>query len=61
MLHTGRHQLDEIPFTATHIHTDPFSEEALRNALSKRTFDLTIAACGRLRRIAQNLVGRPSE
>jgi hypothetical protein len=57
MLHTGRHQLDEIPFTATHIHTDPFSE----HALSKRTFDLTIAACGRLRRIAQNLVGRPGE
>jgi nucleoside-diphosphate-sugar epimerase len=58
MLHTGRHELDEIPRAVEHIHTDPFSEEALRKALSKRTFDLTIAANGRLRRIAELMVGR---
>jgi nucleoside-diphosphate-sugar epimerase len=58
MLHTGRHELDEIPSTVEHIHTDPFSEEALRNALDKRTFDLTIAAYGRLRRIAEIMAGR---
>jgi nucleoside-diphosphate-sugar epimerase len=58
MLHTGRHELDEIPKTVEHIHTDPFSEDALRNALGNRTFDLTIAAYGRLRRIAEIMVGR---
>ena len=58
MLHTGRHELDEIPPSVEHIHTDPFSEEALRNALGNRTFDLTIAAYGRLRRIAEIMVGR---
>ena len=58
MLHTGRHELDEIPPAVEHIHTDPFSEAALRNALGHRTFDLTIAAYGRLRRIAELMVGR---
>ena len=58
MLHSGRHELDEIPATVEHIHTDPFSEEALRGVLGRRTFDLTIAAYGRLRRIAEIMVGR---
>jgi nucleoside-diphosphate-sugar epimerase len=58
MLHTGRHELDEIPPAVEHIHTDPFSEEALRNALSQRTFDVTVAAYGRLRRIAEVMRGR---
>ncbi|HLW69505.1 MAG TPA: NAD-dependent epimerase/dehydratase family protein [Candidatus Binataceae bacterium] len=58
MLHSGRHELDEIPATVEHIHTDPFSEEALRGALGTRTFDLTIAAYGRLRRIAEIMAGR---
>ncbi|HZP45784.1 MAG TPA: NAD-dependent epimerase/dehydratase family protein [Candidatus Binataceae bacterium] len=58
MLHTGRHELDEIPPTVEHIHTDPFSDSALRDALGDRTFDLTVAAYGRLRRIAEIMVGR---
>lgn len=58
MLHSGRHELGEIPDTVEHIHTDPFSEDALRGALGSRTFDLTIAAYGRLRRIAEIMVGR---
>lgn len=58
MLHTGRHELDKIPPVVEHIHTDPFSEAALRTALGKRKFDLTIAAYGRLRRIAELMVGR---
>jgi nucleoside-diphosphate-sugar epimerase len=58
MLHTGRHELDEIPPAVEHIHTDPFSAEALQIALHGRTFDLTIAAYGRLRRIAELMVGR---
>jgi nucleoside-diphosphate-sugar epimerase len=58
MLHTGRHELDEIPMAVEHIHTDPFSDTALREALGDRTFDLTVAAYGRLRRIAEIMVGR---
>ncbi len=58
MLHTGRHEVDEIPPAVEHIHTDPFSEEALRGALERRTFDLTLAAYGRLRRIALVMRGR---
>ena len=53
------HSLVAADLIVEHIHTDPFSEEALRNTLGNRTFDLTIAAYGRLRRIAQILVGRP--
>src|SRR6202790_4241277 len=58
MLHTGRHELDEIPNTVEHIHTDPFSDQALRDSLGNRTFDLTVAAYGRLRRIAEIMSGR---
>ncbi len=58
MLHTGRHEVDEIPPEVEHIHTDPFSEDALRQALDGRTFDLTLAAYGRLRRIAVVMRGR---
>ncbi len=58
MLHTGRHELAEIPPSVEHIHTDPFSETAMRAALGNRTFDLTIAAYGRLRRIAELMKGR---
>jgi nucleoside-diphosphate-sugar epimerase len=58
MLHTGRHELDEIPKTVEHIHTDPFAEDALRGALGNSTFDLALVTYGRLRRIAEVLVGR---
>jgi nucleoside-diphosphate-sugar epimerase len=58
MLHTGRHELDEIPAAVEHIHTDPFSADALRAGLGTRSFDLTVAAYGRLRRIAEILAGR---
>lgn len=58
MLHTGRHEVAEIPDNVEHIHTDPFSEPALREALGNRTFDLTVAAYGRLRRIAEVMAGR---
>jgi nucleoside-diphosphate-sugar epimerase len=58
MLHSGKHEVDEIPPSVQHIHTDPFSEDALRSALGDRSFDLTVAAYGRLRRIAEIMVGR---
>jgi nucleoside-diphosphate-sugar epimerase len=58
ILHTGRHEVPEIPDDVEHIHTDPWSPEALAAALEGRSFDLCIATYGRLRRIAQLLEGR---
>ncbi|MCZ6887216.1 MAG: NAD-dependent dehydratase [Gammaproteobacteria bacterium] len=58
ILHTGRHETDEIPAEVEHIHTDPFDAQALNEALADRTFDLTIAMYGRLRRICQTMVGK---
>jgi nucleoside-diphosphate-sugar epimerase len=58
MLHTGAHEIDEIPESVEHIHTDPYDADALRGALGERTFDVCIATYGRLRRIAEIMVGR---
>ncbi len=58
MLHTGQHEVDEIPATVTHIHTNPFDDRALREALGSAEFELTIAMYGRLRRVAEIMVGR---
>lgn len=58
ILHTGRHEVDEIPPAVEHIHTDPFDEEATRDALGVRRFDLAIVMYGRLRVLAPLLAGR---
>lgn len=53
ILHTGNHEVDEIPPAVEHIHTDPFDADALRAALSGRHFEVCIATYGRLRVIAE--------
>jgi len=58
MLHSGRHEVAEIPDDVEHVHTDPFREDALRAALGERTFDLCVATYGRLRVTARVMVGR---
>ena len=58
ILHTGRHELDEIPADVAHIHTDPFDGEATAEALGAATFDLAIVMYGRLRVLAPLLAGR---
>jgi len=58
ILHTGRHEIPEIPEDVVHLHVDPFDSEALNAALSLQTFDLCVATYGRLRRIAQLLAGK---
>ena len=58
ILHTGRHEVAEIPASVLHIHTNPFDDEALLTALGDARFDLTIATYGRLRRVAEIMVGR---
>lgn len=53
ILHTGNHEVDEIPPSVEHIHTDPFDPDALRAALGERHFDVCIATYGRLRVVAE--------
>lgn len=58
ILHTGRHERDEIPESVDHIHTDPFDAEVTAAALGDQRFDLAVAMYGRLRTLAPMLVGR---
>ena len=58
ILHSGAHEIPEIPPEVEHIHTDPYSDEALASALGTRTFDVCVAMYGRLRSIAQRMVGK---
>ena len=58
ILHTGRHEVAEIPPQVEHIHTDPFDGAALEAALTGRSFDLTIAAYGRLRSTCEVMRGK---
>lgn len=58
ILHRGKHELDEIPPEVEHIHTDPHFLETLQPALEGRTFDVAVATYGRLRFVAEALVGK---
>lgn len=61
MLHSGRHELAEIPDDVEHIHTDAFDAEAVTESLGARTFDVAVVTYGRLRRLAQVLKGRTGQ
>jgi nucleoside-diphosphate-sugar epimerase len=58
ILHSGAHEPAEIPPVVEHVHTNAFDPEAVRAALSGRTFDVCIATYGRLRANAEVLAGR---
>ena len=58
ILHTGNHEVDEIPPEVEHIHISPYDENALESVFSKRSFDLCIATYGRLRVIARLTAGK---
>jgi len=57
MLHRGAHELPENPEDIEHIHVDPHFRETLDKGLSGRQFDVVIATYGRIRVIAEALVG----
>ena len=57
ILHSGNHEIPEVA-DLRHLHGDVFSEEGLRAVLGAETFDVAIASYGRLRSIAEVLVGR---
>ncbi len=58
MLHSGNHEIPEIPPEVEHLHTDAYDEAKVRETLGDRSFDLSIVAYGRLRAIAKLLKGR---
>ena len=43
ILHTGRHEVDEIPDAVEHIHANPFDLDDLNGAIAGRTWDLVVA------------------
>lgn len=57
IVHTGRHESEEIPPQVEHVHTDPFDAEVMMADLGGRSFDLGVAMYGRLRTLAPALVG----
>jgi nucleoside-diphosphate-sugar epimerase len=57
ILHRGTHERTETASVVEHLHTDPFDEQALRDALAGTSFDVTYAMYGRLRVIADVLRG----
>ena len=58
ILHRGSHELDEIPEEVEHIHVDPHFRETLDEGLKGRTFDLAVATYGRIRIVAEALIGK---
>lgn len=61
ILHTGRHELPEIPADVVHIHANPFDAEVFTEAIADQRYDLCVAMYGRVRSIVQvmaNACGR---
>ena len=58
IFHRGTHEIDEIPPEVEHIHGDPHFLETIEESLDGRTFDIAIATYGRIRFLAQALVGK---
>jgi nucleoside-diphosphate-sugar epimerase len=58
MMHRGTHDSPLIPKTVERLIGDPHFRETLKDTLGSRTFDLVIATYGRIRYIAEEMVGR---
>ena len=57
ILHRGTHEV-ELPAAVEHIHADPHFRETLDSALNGRAFELVVATYGRLRYVAEALIGK---
>ena len=57
VLHSGTHEVPEVAHLR-HLHADVFSTDGLLAAVGNETFDVTVATYGRLRSIAEVMVGR---
>lgn len=58
IFHRGTHEIPEIPPEVEHIHGDPHFRETIDEALGNRTFDLAVVTYGRIRFVAEALVGK---
>lgn len=58
IFHRGTHEIPEIPPEVEHIHGDPHFRETIDAALTGRRFDLAVVTYGRIRFIAEALVGK---
>jgi nucleoside-diphosphate-sugar epimerase len=58
ILHSGNHEVKEIPDDVEHIHTNAFDGEKVRAAVRGRGFDVCVATYGRLRSVAEVTVGQ---
>lgn len=58
IFHRGTHEIPEIPGDVEHIHGDPHFPETIATALGDRTFDVAVVTYGRIRHLADALVGR---
>jgi nucleoside-diphosphate-sugar epimerase len=60
ILHTGRHEVDTLAPVGVvpHLHADPFDRDSFTAALGGRNWDVVFAMYGRLRMLADVLVGR---
>ncbi len=57
ILHTGAHEIPEVAHVP-HLHCDVKSAEALTDAIRSLTFDAAVVTYGRLRTVAEVLVGK---
>ena len=57
LLHSGRHELAEVAHFR-HLHADVYNEDSLAAILNDERFDVAVASYGRLRSIAEVLVGK---
>jgi len=58
IFHRGTHEVPEIPEQVEHIHGDPHFRETIDEALGERRFDLVVATYGRIRHVAEAMVGK---
>ncbi|MEH6543763.1 MAG: hypothetical protein V7721_07455 [Porticoccaceae bacterium] len=58
IFHRGTHEIPEIPPEVEHIHGDPHFLETIEESLAGRTFDVAVVTYGRVRFLAQALVGK---
>ncbi len=58
ILHTGNHEVAEIPPEVEHIHTNPYDKASIEAAIAGRQFEICVATYGRLRAIAELMQGR---
>lgn len=58
IFHRGTHEIPEIPPQVEHIHGDPHFLETIEQSLAGRKFDIAVVTYGRVRFLAQALVGK---